>query len=74
MRTSKIQNDRQGAPKWLMVSGKIFGRSRQLSLNKFFDPSSSSMKKVNNGEKKKKKDMRKEKIMSLIVATNVVAN
>ena len=37
MRTSKIQNGHQGAPRWPMGYRK--GRSLQLSLNKFFDPS-----------------------------------
>ena len=31
------------------------GRSHQLWINKFFDPSTSSMRKVDNGEKEKKK-------------------
>ena len=49
------------------------GRSRQLSLNKFFDPSTPSMRKVDDGEekekRKKKKEKRKEKRMAFIVAT-----
>ena len=32
-----------------------FGRSKQLLLNKFFDPSTPSMRKVDNREKKRKK-------------------
>ena len=39
----------------------VFGRSRQLSLNKFFDPSTPSMRKVDDGEKKRKKEEKKEK-------------
>ena len=51
-------------PKWLprgpkMVDGVwkgvypyVFGRSKQLSLNKFFDPSTPSMRKGRDGEKK----------------------
>ena len=35
-------------PKWPMGSGK------QLSLNKFFDPSTPSMRKGRDGEKRKK--------------------
>ena len=31
------------------------GRSHQLSLNKFLDPSTPSMRKVDDGEKKRKK-------------------
>ena len=34
----------------------VFGRSRQLSLNKFFDRSTPSMRKVDDGEKKKRKE------------------
>ena len=33
----------------------VVGRSRQLSLNKFFDPSAPSMRKVDDGEKRKKR-------------------
>ena len=60
--TSKIQNGSQGAPKWPTGSGKVVGRSKQLLLNKFFDPSTPSMRKgcdggktngENNGEKRK---------------------
>ena len=45
----------RGAPKWPTGSGKVFGHSKQLSLNKFFDPSTPSMRKVDDGEKKNKK-------------------
>jgi len=34
---------------------KVFGRSRQLSLNKFFDPSTPSMINADDGEKRKKR-------------------
>ena len=37
------------------------GRSRQLSLNKFLDPSTPSMRKVDDGEKKKKRKEKREK-------------
>ena len=47
------------------------GRSRQLSLNKFFDMSTPSIRKVDNGEKEKKK---RNKIMAEIVATKVVCS
>ena len=50
----------------------FFGRSHQLSLNKFFDPSIPSMRNIDDGEKEKKK--KKKKIMTEIVATNVVAS
>ena len=50
-----------GGPKmangvWKGVNPKVFGRSHQLSLNKFFNPSAPSMRKVDDGEKKKKKN------------------
>ena len=48
----KIQNGRWGLE---------IGHSKQLSLNKFFDPSTSSMRKVDNGEKKEKKRKKKRK-------------
>ena len=48
----KIQNGRQGAPKWPMGSGKVstpsFGCSKQLSLKKFFDPSKEKEKTDEN--------------------------
>ena len=56
------------ASKLPIGSGK--GRSRQFSLNKFFDLRAPSMRKVNNGKRKKEK---KEK-MSFLVATNVIAS
>ena len=51
MRPLKIQNGRQGAPKWPTGSGKlstprVFGHSHQLSLNKFFDLSTPSMRNI----------------------------
>ena len=58
---------------WKGVYPKVFGRSKQLSLNKFFDPSTPSMRKGRDGgkEKKKKKKERekKEKRLMIIVAT-----
>ena len=44
---------------WKGVYPWVLGRSRQLSLNKFFDPSTPSMRKVDDGEKRKKKKRRK---------------
>ena len=44
----------------------VFGRSKQLSQNRFFDPSTPSLRKADDREK------RKREIMSFIVATNVV--
>ena len=34
----------------------VFGRSHQLLLNKFFDPSTPSMRKVDKGKKKEEKN------------------
>ena len=38
---------------WKGVYSQIFGHSKQLLLNKFFDPSTPSMRKVDDGEEKK---------------------
>ena len=48
----RLQNPKwpPGGPK--MADG-VWKGSKQLSLNKFIDPSTSSMRKVDNGEKKK---------------------
>ena len=56
---------------WKGVYPQVLGRSRQLSLNKFFDPSTPSMRKVDDGEKKEKKKEKREKKkrMAFLVAT-----
>ena len=62
---------------WKRVYPQVLGRSRQLSLNKFFDPSTPSMRKVDDGkrkEKEKRKEKKRKKIMTFIAATNVVAS
>ena len=46
---------------WKGVYPLIFGRSRQLSLNKFFNRSTPSMRKVDDGKKKEKKRKKKRK-------------
>ena len=56
--TARGQNGRRGM---------VFGRSRQPSLSKFFDPIAPSMRKVDDGEKRRKR-------MAFIVATNVIAS
>ena len=53
---------------WKCVYPLVFGHSRQLSQNKFFDSSTPSMRKGDDGEKKKKK------IKTFLMATNVVAS
>ena len=40
---------------WTVVYYKVYGRSRHLLLNKFFDQSIHSMRKVDDGEKEKKR-------------------
>ena len=57
---------------WKGVYHWVFGRSKQLSLNKFFDPSTPSMRKGRDGGKKrggkkngkKKKEKRRMKIVA----------
>ena len=46
---------------WKGVYPWVFGHSKQLSLNKFFDPSTPSMRKVDDGEEKKEKEKRKKR-------------
>ena len=46
---------------WKGVYPSVFGRSRQLSLNKFFDPSTPSIRKGRDGEKKTGKKEKKKK-------------
>ena len=57
---------------WKGVYPQVFGRSKQLSLNKFFDPSTPSMKKGCDGEngKVKQKTGKKEKRLMIILATS----
>ena len=50
----KIQNGRQGVPKWQTGSGKVFNN---LFL-RFFHSSTPSMRKVGDGEKKKGKKIK----------------
>merc|ERR1711954_14089 len=78
----RLQNPKwpPGGPKmadgvWKGVYPKVFGRSKQLSLNKFFDQSTPSMRKGRDGEKREKKKngkkekKKKEKRRMKIVAT-----
>merc|ERR1711942_354707 len=46
---------------WKGVYPYVFGRSKQLSLNKFFDPSTPSMRKGCDGGKTKKTGGKKKK-------------
>ena len=65
--THHLQNPKwpPGAPKWPMGSGVypwVFWRSKQLLLNKFFDPRTPSMRKGRDrGEKTGKKQGEKRK-------------
>ena len=45
---------------WKGVYPWVFRHSKQLSQNKFFDPSTLSMRKVDDGEEKKEKKKREE--------------
>ena len=40
---------------WKGVYPEVFGRSKQLSLNKFFDPSTPSMRQGNSGEENRER-------------------
>ena len=64
------QKWRPGGPKmadgvWKGVYPYIFGRSKQLSQNKFFDPSTPSMRKGDSGEKKR--------LMRIVATTSLPA-
>ena len=66
-----------GSPKmadgvWKGVHPLVFGCTRQLSQNKFFDPSTPSIRKGRNREETKGKKV--WKIMKFIVATVVIAS
>ena len=54
---------------WKGVQSYVIGRSRQLSLNKFFDRSNPSMRKVDDGKKEKRKKKKEKKRMAFLVAT-----
>ena len=49
---------------WKGVSPYVFGRSKQLSLKKFFDPSTPSMRKGRKGEWKMKMKMENNDVYS----------
>ena len=55
------------------VYSEVLGRSRQLSLNKFFDLSTPSMRKVDDGEEKRKKKKRKKRMAFLVATTSLPA-
>ena len=55
----KIQNGRQGAPKWpteKVSTPRFLGVLSHFCKIRFFDQSTPSMRKVDDGEKKKKKE------------------
>ena len=49
---------------WKGVYPSTFGPSKQLSLNKFFDPSTPFMRKVDDGEEKKRKKKENNEVYS----------
>ena len=49
---------------------QVFGHSKQLSLNKFFDPSTPSMRKGRDGEKKGGK---RKRLMEIVATTSLPA-
>ena len=56
---------------WKGVYPWVLGRSCQLLLNKFFDPSIPSMRKVDDGKRKEKK--RKKRMTFLVATTSLTA-
>ena len=58
MATNGPKNGRQGLERGLPQG---LGCSRQLSLNKFFDPNAPSMRKVDDGKRKEKKREKRKK-------------
>ena len=56
---------------WKGVYPKVFGRSKQLLLNKFFDPSTPSMRKGRDGEKNGGK--KRERRMKIVATTSLPA-
>ena len=55
---------------WKDVYPLVFGRSKQLSLNKFFDPSTPSMRKGRNGGNGKKKEKTDENSGHYVIASS----
>ena len=58
-----------GGPKmadrvWIGVYPQVFGRSKQLSLHKFFDPSTPFMRKGRNGGEKREKREQQRKLFT----------
>ena len=62
-------NGRGGLEKCLP---QVFGRSKQLSLNKFFDPSTPSMRKGRDGGEKKRGE-KKKRLMIIVATTSLPA-
>ena len=57
--------------KMLPKCKEVFGRSGQLSLNKFFDPSTLSVRKGNSGEEKENGE--KKRLMRIVATTSLPA-
>ena len=70
MKTSKIQNSRQGTQNSILG----FWAVPSIFAKYIFDQSTPSMRKEDNREKKRKKKKKRKKIMPFIVASNVIAS
>ena len=56
---------------WKGVYPKVFGHSKQLALNKFFDPSTPTMSKGDSGRNEEKK--RKKTVMRIVATMSLPA-
>ena len=59
---------------WRGVYPYVFGHSKQLSLNKFIDPSTPSLRKVDDGEKKRRKNRNKKEKNDVYSGHYVIAS
>ena len=58
---------------WKGVYPKVFGHSKQLSVNKFFDPSTPSMRKGRDGGGKKTGKKKEKRRMKIVATTSLPA-
>ena len=58
---------------WKGIYPQLFGRSEQLLLNKFFDPSTPFMRKGRNGEKEYGKNgMENDNVKTVVFVTKML--